>query len=340
MSQVFVLGDANIDVIMPIDDYPQPGGDKRSERAVIHAGGSAANTALALARLGFAPSLLACLGQDLPGDMLRQELERGGLNLSHLQVSASAGTGMMFVPVTPDGQRTLFGRRGANLVLRPEGLPLNAIGRSRALHLSGYAFLEGSQAQTARAALEAAKQGDAFVSLDTAYEPAFLAGDRLREILGQVDLLVLGQAEANRLSGQTDLEATLDWLLEQGVGQVGLKLGAKGSVLAGPTERIHLPAFKVQVVDTTGAGDNYSAGLLAGHLLGLNPAAAGVLATAIAGLSTTVWGAGNAPPGIADLATLIRTQGKSQPDPSLVQAADQVLATFSEFKLATEPGAG
>lgn len=325
MTDLFVLGDANIDVLMPIDAYPAPGGDKRSERTVIGAGGSAANTALALARLGFRPSLLACIGQDLPGQMLRAELADGGVDLGHLQTTGAAGTGMMFVPVTPDGQRTLFGRRGANRQLQGDGLPLEWIGRAGLLHLSGYAFLEGPQVEAAQSALSAASDRGVFRSLDTAYEPAFAAGDRLRALLPSLDLLVVGEAEAADLTGASQRQAILDWLLEAGVGCVALKLGGEGSLIADAGGRLAVPAFEVAVIDTTGAGDNFSAGLLAGQLLELDLPAAAVLATAVAGLATTVWGAGNAPPGLPAIRRLLNDQGPALPDPGLVHAAQDVL---------------
>lgn len=307
---VYVLGDANVDILMPIDEYPAHGGDKRSERTIIEAGGSAANTAAGLAKLDIPTALLAAVGRDVLAELAVSALGSAGVILKHLQ-SNDETTGIMFVPVTPDGQRTLFGRRGANRLLRADQLPLAELAAARALHLSGYALLEDPQGSAAREAFRSAGSGGAFRSLDTAYEPPFEATDAFGRFLPQLDLLILGEPQAEVLAGGADLDTSLARLLDMGVGTIALKRGRRGSLLVTDSERRELPALPVTTVDSTGAGDSYSAGLLFGLLEGFTLAASGLLASAAGALATARWGAGAGAPGRAELIGLIAKEQSS-----------------------------
>ncbi|MGA9532183.1 MAG: carbohydrate kinase family protein [Anaerolineales bacterium] len=302
---VLVLGDINVDVLLPIESYPEPGGDQRSERMVIGVGGSAANSAIALANLGATPHLLGCVGEDPWAEVVLKDLDSAGVGLAGLQRSVRFGTGMMFIPVTPDGQRTLIGRRGANRQLHQPALPNNLIDSCQALHLSGYAFEEEPQSGAARGVLQIAVDAEWFISLDTAYRPAFSSRQELVEVIPHLSLLVLGEPEALSLSGCTDIDDAVGTLLAAGAQRVAVKRGSQGASLHGPNERIDWPAFDVPTIDTTGAGDAFSAGLLHGLLSGLDDKAAALLAMAAGALATTVWGAGAAMPEAAAVRDLI-----------------------------------
>ncbi len=304
-GKIFLLGDLNVDVILPIEEYPPPGGDARSEGMVIESGGSAANAAVVLARLGRSPGLLAQVGDDRWGELATEALRGAGVSTSHVQRSPQGQTGLMFVPVTPDGQRTLFGRRGANRGLHIDGLPEAELTRAEGLHLSGYAFIEAQPREASFRALELLAQGDGIASLDTAYEPPFAVAEPLRRALPRLTLLILGENEAEVLSGRTGRDS-VSWLLEQGVGTVALKLGARGAQIHQPGSTWELPAFPVKTVDTTGAGDAFSGGLLHGFLAGLSPPAAGLIGAACGAAATTVWGAGAAFPSLTSVQVMLK----------------------------------
>jgi ribokinase len=135
MATVVVLGDINIDVLMPVPDYPQPGGETLSERVTSSLGGSAANAAIVLARLGAVPRLVARVGQDPWAEMALEALRQAGVEVGCVQRDAQALTGMMFTPVTPDGERTMFGQRGANPRLDPSLITADIFRGASWLHL-------------------------------------------------------------------------------------------------------------------------------------------------------------------------------------------------------------
>lgn len=309
---VYLLGDVNVDVILPIDEYPPPGGDKRSENMVIESGGSASNSAVVLAQLGTGAHLLGCVGEDPWATIARSRLKAAGVEIGHIQTVEAEQTGLMFVPVTPDGQRTLFGRRGANRLLPADSLPLEDLAAADALHVSGYSFLAPSSRRAARRALSVAKDGGALTSMDTAYEPPFQAPEQLRQILGSIDTLILGEREAEALSGMKGDRVT-PWYQERGINTLAIKLGRQGARIHRDGDTWEIPVFPVDVIDTTGAGDAFSAGLLYGLLKGLSPAATGLLAAACGAAATTVWGAGGAFPGKGEVMRILRAAASSVP---------------------------
>lgn len=324
---ILVLGDINVDALMPIDSYPPPGGDKRSERTVIEAGGSAANAAIQLARCGLSVEMVGCVGQDVLAELALDALRQAGVGVEHVQRVEGETTGLMFVPVTPDGQRTLFGRRGANLQLAAAELPQGRLQSARALHMSGYAFLGGPQAAAAQAALNLAQDADAFLSMDTAYEPPMVATEALRSTISFLDLLVLGEEEAETLAAKKGLDESGSELLRLGAARVAVKRGRQGCALYEGDEIWLLPILPVETVDSTGAGDSFAGALLFGLLSGMSMPAAGALATAAGALATTDWGAGGRAPSLGRILALLE-ESAPHGDPTFDEATERALVAL------------
>lgn len=311
-GKLFLLGDLNVDVILSVEEYPPPGGDVRSEKMVIEAGGSAANSAVVLARLGRSPSLIARVGHDDWAELAERAVRAAGVSTGDVQRSEQEQTGLMFIPVTPDGQRTLFGRRAANRSLQAGGLPERELRGAEALHISGYAFLEAPQREAALRAIDLVSEGNGLVSLDTAYQPPFAAAEPLRRALPRVALLILGEDEAEALSGRRGRDS-VDWMLDQGVDTVALKMGPRGAEIHRHGSSWKLPALPAKTVDTTGAGDAFSAGVLHGQLGDLSPPASGLIGSACGAAATTVWGAGAAFPSSSSVVEILRRSEDTLP---------------------------
>lgn len=299
---VAVLGDINVDVLMRVPAYPQPGGDALAERLTTQVGGSAANTAVVLARLGLATRLIGRVGQDEWGALALRTLSEAGVDVHHVQRDACYATGLFCIPVTPDGERTMFGHRGANPQTDPAGLAADSLADVQLLHLSGYALLAAPQREAARRAIELAERAGALISLDTGLLPALTVTESIGDLLPRLAICVLGPDEAQALSGiEAPREAALA-LVRRGARRVGLKLGAEGCWLVDARGAAHIPGFQLQALDTTGAGDAFSAGLIYGCLHGMSLPAMGTLANALGGLATMVLGTGAALPGRAEAA--------------------------------------
>ena len=123
-------------------------------------------------------------------------------------------------------------------------------------------------------------------------EPIIRSAGEIRELLKQIQVAALGVDEVRALFGSQRPEACAEVLLAQGVQVAAIKLGARGCLVANPREKVSLPAFPVDTIDATGAGDAFSAGLVYAWLNGLSLSAAGVLANTLGALVTTAWGGG------------------------------------------------
>jgi ribokinase len=300
MPQVITLGDFNLDFVAHVAYYPQLGGDGLARQAQLHSGGSAANTAMVLARCGVDVGLIARVGCDALGSQILTELKDAGVDDRQVQYDPDLATGVMFVAVTPEGERTMFGYRGANARLDPALLQPSEIAAARVLHISGYAFLESPQRDAAMQALQIARQAGLKASLDMGVEAAQNLGQKVGDALPYIDWVFPNEVEAESLTGHTDHQQAIDWFLNHGLEAVGLKRGELGCVVGTREGAFAVPAFAVQVEDTTGAGDSFDAGFIAGQLNGLSWCASGLLANALGGLAASVVGAGASLPGSAE----------------------------------------
>ncbi len=200
-NRVLLLGDLNVDVVMPVQYYPHPGEDSLADGAHMRAGGGIANTACVLAALGLRPTLIARAGSDLLADFELGELEKAGVDTSAVQRDPAAATGLTFVPVIPSGERTLFSHRGANSLLTPQDVPAELMQGAAHLHLSGYAFMLPPQRQAAWKAADLARQAGISISLDTGMEPIIRSAGEIRELLKMIQVAALGVDEVRALFG-------------------------------------------------------------------------------------------------------------------------------------------
>lgn len=309
---VAFLGDINIDAFMSIPGYPPPGGDALVYDVTLRTGGSVANTAIMLSRLGLKTELYTHTGEDDWADITLNTLRREGVGLEHVCRDPNAGTGLIFIPVTPDGERTMFSYRGANILLAPEEIRAEDITALGALHFSGYSFLKSTQREAAWKALEIAQQVGVPITLDLGVEPAVAIGADLPRLFAALDLLVLGDQEVTAITRQSDLARGIGQLLDAGVKTIGLKLGKDGCEVISAAQRARLPGMRVDVVDTTGAGDAFSAGLIYGALREMTFGARGLLANALGALATTVWGGGAALPSLNSVIAFIQDRPAPQ----------------------------
>lgn len=308
MPKVALLGDINMDVFLDVPLYPAPGGDTHVYEMSVRSGGSVSNTAVALSRLGTAAELIGCTGRDAWGDAALAALQREAIDLTHVQRHEGAGTGLIFVAVTPDGERTMFSYRGANALLDGQRITEAVFESVDWLHLSGYAFLRPPQSAAAWRAAQLARQLGIPLSLDLGVEPTRAMGADLPRLLSMLDLLVLSDAEAESLTGSADLSRAVEILLDGGVKSIGMKLGRQGCLAADRSLSVRIPILEVEAVDTTGAGDAFSAGMIYAALAGLGLGARALLGNAYGALAATCRGGGAAVPGRDALADLLRAQ--------------------------------
>lgn len=288
---VLFFGDINVDNIFTVDEIPAPGRDAYSDQAEMKLGGAVCNSAVVLRGLGQPCAILGAVGDDLWADIVHQELSRAGVDTSFIIRKNEKGTGLIFIAVIPDGERTMFSYRGANTTITPQDLPNNLLNHISLVEFSGYAFMSSPQKDTAWRVLDMARARGIPCSLDTGLDPVIHQPKAVQEALSKINLLITGQEEAYHLTGKRSPEAQIDALIHAGLDWAAIKLGSSGALLGWKGGLTSQPAFPVSVKDTTSAGDAFSAGVIYGHKHGLSPQATLTLANLLGGLATTVYGA-------------------------------------------------
>jgi sugar/nucleoside kinase (ribokinase family) len=285
-APVVVVGDVATDVVVLLGGEPAPGSD-RPATISTRGGGAGANVAAHLAGLGTAVLLAGCVGDDAAGAALTADLAAEGVDLA-LRTVPGAATGTIVSLVEPDGSRSMLADRGANRALRTGDVPVPPPGGH--LHLSGYVLLDPGTRAAGLAGLAAAVAAGCTVSLDPAStRPLATYGvDRWLADTAAATLLLPNAEEARLLAGCADVAAAARALAEQHP-VVAVSLGGDGALWASGAGLLHRPAHPATVVDTTGAGDAFAAGLLAAWVsAGGRPDPATALAAGLARAATVV----------------------------------------------------
>ncbi|CCG04175.1 carbohydrate kinase family protein [Blastococcus saxobsidens] len=256
---VVVVGDVATDVVVVLSGEPAPGSD-RPASIRTRGGGAGANVAVHLARAGVPVVLAGCVGDDAAGANLSAELADAGVRL-RLRTVPRTATGTIVSLVEPGGQRSMLADRGANLALRPSDVPAPPPGGH--LHLSGYTLLDPGPRAAGLAALAAATAAGCTSSVDPASTGPLRAYgvDRWLSDTGGATLVLPNADEARLLTGCADAAEAARALARRHPIAV-LTLGADGALWASGDTVVHRPAVATTVVDTTGAGDAFAAGLL------------------------------------------------------------------------------
>ena len=197
------------------------------------------------------------------------------------------------------------------------------------MHISSYNFLVSPQKDATYKAVELAQTLGLQISMDVGVEPALRVKHEIINLLPKLSLIVLSVSEAQELIGARSIYKILNSLLDSGVKVVGLKLGEDGCILSDRDGIYKVPGFRVETVDTTGAGDAFCAGLIYGAMNGLSIAASGLLANALGALATTVWGGGPVLPGRLDLVDFIGGQANYLVDSGFSQDLDEIMHLLS-----------
>jgi len=281
--RVITLGVHVVDTLArPIETIPEGQGGQLVEEIRLTPAGTAGGTAVILAKLGAEVRTAGAIGSDALGDVLVSMLAGAGVDTDLLVRREGVQTSASVLPIRPDGSRPAFHVIGANATYNSTDAPWDEIAQADYLHLGAPEFMGGEEAAKI---LRHARSHATVTSADL-----LAPGDQAAHIidwigaaLPELDYLLPNAEQVLGLSGSTDLEAGCQALLARGVGCVAATDGARGAVVADASGVERVPAFAVDVVDTTGCGDAFSAGFLRGLSLGLKRRDAAALGCATAG---------------------------------------------------------
>ena len=286
MPKIATIGDVNVDLIARIDRMPELGKQVITRDFQTHGGGCSANFSLACARLGMDIQLFGKVGDDVFGTFVLVELEDNKVDTANVLLTDTK-TGVT-VAVVQGIERSFITYRGSNATYSLNDIDISKI-RADMVHLPSYFLMDGLMKDYVKLIdlLHAAKIP---VSFDTGWDPRGFVRETVEplfDILPRTDIFLPNIDEARNILGldaKTGPERAAEILLDMGIKVVVIKMGKDGCWVADRDSLEYVPPFKVNVVDTTGAGDNFNAGFVSSYTSGRTPRDCAIIGSATAAL--------------------------------------------------------
>lgn len=295
------------DTLIPLADYPARGSKVEFRGATVMPGGQTATTVVACQSWGMSARYVGKLGDDDAARLHREAFARVGVDARLIEVSQAASPQSIII-VDSGGERTVLCRKDERLVLQPADLELAWIENARALHVDGY--------DTAAATLAASWAHAAGIPVIADLDELYPGVERLIE---NVDYLIVSRDFPSRLMKEKDLEKALCGMqLRYGCALTAATLGEDGVLAWDGTRLLHRSAYRVPVVDTTGAGDLFHAGFIYGLLQGWPLGRQLDFACAAAALNCTASGARGGIHSVSAIEELMATASRYDVDTSLL----------------------
>lgn len=257
---VISIGAVLIDMIAQVDEFPEKDGEAFVREFQMLPGGAAANVAVLCSRLGLKTAFSGKIGNDYFGTMLRDDLQKEGVHIDDtLIVSEQTHTGSCYICVDKSGERIILAYSGAADTITPEELPVEFFSKAKWVSLSDLRNVS---------AIEALLESE--VEINFALSPGALIAQnpsRAFRLAQHANLLVASQREFGqifRCAEEEISEVASNFAREKKGRIIAVTKGKEGAMLFSYKERLTIPSFNVQVRDTTGAGDAFTAGMLYG----------------------------------------------------------------------------
>jgi sugar/nucleoside kinase (ribokinase family) len=283
---VLVLGDANPDLILSGEEVVPAFG--QAERLVDEArlviGGSGAIFACGAAKLGLRVAFAGVVGDDMFGRFMCERLQAHDVDTSAMAVLPERSTGVTVV-LSGRQDRAMLTFAGTTGDLRRGVIDADLLSRTRHIHVSSY-FLQRALAPDLMDLFHEARQGEATTSVDPNWDPSGNWDSGLLALLPEIDVFLPNEVEALSLARISVIEDAIARLRSGGAGTVVVKTAGQGAVGAQASDLIAVPALPTEMLDSTGAGDAFDAGFLAGFLGGESLRRCMEIGNACGGLST------------------------------------------------------
>ncbi len=230
-------------------------------------GGDAANSAIVLAQLGKKAALLGALGNDGIGNMVRGAIAAKGVDTSCVRMKDGVQSSVSIVMVNSEGDRTFVCTRGNNITLCAQDLDFSLIGETRHINLSSIFAHPLLEKEGGPEFFERAKNAGVTISADVGHDNYNTGFEGVAHLLQFIDIFMPSYTEAKYMSGETEPERMARFFTgSTGEKTVVIKLGSEGCFVYDKGRGYTVPAYKVDAVDTAGAGDNFVAGFISAFL--------------------------------------------------------------------------
>jgi sugar/nucleoside kinase (ribokinase family) len=279
---VITMGAHILDVLVrPVSEIPPEQGTVLVEQIRMTAAGTAAGTALTFAKLGAAVRTAGAIGTDPAGDLLLSLLGSAGIDTSLVVRKPDAPTSMSVLPIRPNGERPALHLLGANLAYTLDDIDWDAVAAADHIHLGGVEMLGPDFAVRI---LKHAKGNGVTTSVDLIAPGGMGTFDIIAPAMAYTDYLLPNEDQVLGFTAETELVEGCRRLLDAGAGLLAVTCGADGALIVDREGSQQVPAFAVDVVDTTGCGDAFSAGFVYATFIGRAPRDAAILGNAVAAL--------------------------------------------------------
>lgn len=292
MPKFLVVGDATVDQMYFVNDFPDPGGEVSAHRALLEPGGSGGTVATVLARLGNDTRIATRVGVGPFGELALRNAVASGVDMTLVQHDEERQTSSITLIVTPDAQRTMISAAGASRYLDSAALREEHVADRDALVLSAYSLIGGRQKEYALRTLELAVRHKVTVFVDLGTSAVHALGYRLLDHVRPADFLLMNEYELYAITGEPTITDAVGSLKEEGFENVVVKVGENGSILFTADHAELVEAHGVDgVIDSTGAGDYYTAAFAHAVMSGHDVLTAARMANVAGALNTTMVGA-------------------------------------------------
>lgn len=260
-----VIGDANIDlVVVGCPEMPAPGEEVFADQMQVHVGGGAALFTLSLAKLGLKLAFNGVLGKDDDGQYILNEFQKHGVDTQYIKISERNNTGIS-IALNSDKDRSFITYMGTNKEIDLQQLDLKSVELARHVHLTGYRGRRNHDDYMGMIAR--LKSMGVTLSCDVGWDDTGEWYEGIYELMRTVDIFFMNEAEAlhyTRCSCEADSIAQL----RKHSSHFVIKLSSRGALACIDGKTTHSEGFKVDAIDTTGAGDAFNAGYMFGYLSG------------------------------------------------------------------------
>lgn len=273
-------------MVRPVDQVPARGTLGLVPSLDMHLGGLAGVTAIVCARLGGSAAFVGRLGKDSFGDFLLSKLAANGVDTRGVRRVDDCNSSATVVLIGADGERTFLHHMGTNAETCEGDIDFDVVRGSRALHWGGPAITPKLDGPPMGRVFEKARALGVLTSMDTCYDGKGVWLPLIEPSLPHLDIVFSSLEEARNYTGREAVEDIADFYLAYGPKVAVIKLGAAGMfVKTAGGGTVRLPAHRVEVVDTTGAGDASCGGFLHAWLSGWDTEKCARLANAVGGLT-------------------------------------------------------
>lgn len=292
MSRVLVVGDATVDQMYFVDQVPEPGGEIMADRAVMRPGGAGGTIATALARLGNDTSIATRVGTGPFSELALRHVRESGVRTELIQHDPDLQTSSVTILVTPDTQRTMISAVGASRNLDVAGLSRDVFASIDGVVVSAYSLIDGPQREYALTALAWGREASATTFVDMGTGAVNALKERLIDVVHTVDHLLMNEHELFTLTGCSTISEAVAGLASRGIDSLTVKVGEMGSIVITPDDSQLVDPFEIDdVVDTTGAGDYFTAAFADAILRGADLVSAARAGNVAGALNATAIGA-------------------------------------------------